>query len=170
MRKVLKWKPYQPHAVTVMSIEQREKRMSDKKYFVLKQCPNRKSNVCWSPSNPHVLVECKSQSNLKVMCWTGLYNGKVLGPFWIEGTMDILVYNSLLKDQVWTLVKGVATRQQLDFMQDGATCHTVVENLAFLSEKFGGCVISNKKDIPWSANSPDLNLFLGACYDPCLQD
>ena len=88
MRKVLKWKPYRPHAVTVMSIEHREKRMSaanwflskeldfftdkviwsDKKYSVLKQCPNRKYDMCWSPSDPHVLVACKSQSNLKAMC------------------------------------------------------------------------------------------------------
>ena len=41
-------------------------------------------------------------------------------------------------------------------MQDRATCHTKVENLKFLDEKFGGCVISNKTDTPWPPNSPDL--------------
>ena len=74
-----------------------------------------------------------------------------------RGNYDRHVYNSLLKEQVWPMVKGVATRQKLYFMQNGATCHTVAENLAFLCEKFGGCVISNKTDIPWPANSPDLN-------------
>ena len=39
------------------------------------------------------IVECKTQSQQKVMCWTGLCDGKVLGPFWIEGTMDQYVYN-----------------------------------------------------------------------------
>ena len=130
---------------------------TDEKYFVLKQCPNRKNSVIWAPANPHVLVQCKSQSNQKAMCWTGLYNGKVIGPFWIQGTMDRNVYNTLLKDDIWPSIKGVTTRHSLYFMQDGATCHTVAENLKFLDEKFSGRVISNKTDIPWPPNSPDLN-------------
>ena len=36
MRKVLKWKPYRSHAVTVMSIQQREKRMSAANWFLSK--------------------------------------------------------------------------------------------------------------------------------------
>ena len=51
----------------------------------------------------------------------------------------------------------MTTKQQVYLMQDGATCHTIAENLEFLNEKFGGRVILNKTDIPWPANSPDLN-------------
>lgn len=177
LRKILKWKPYRPHSSTVLTERHRQTRLhaaewflshdveffskqviwSDEKYFVLKQGPNKSIHRYWSPVNPHTIIECKSQHQQKAMCWTGLYDGKVLGPFWIEGTMDQYVYRSLLEDMVWPLLKGVATRKQLFFMQDGATCHTTQLNLEFLLSKFAGRVISNKTDIPWPPNSPDLN-------------
>ena len=33
------------------------------------------------------------------MCWSGLCNGEVIGPFWIEGSMK------LLEDGVWPLLR-----------------------------------------------------------------
>ena len=77
--------------------------------------------------------------------------------YWIEGTMNQYVYRSLLEEQVWPAVRGIARRNQLYFMQDGATCHTTRMNLEFLHSKFQGRVISNKSDIIWPPNSPDCN-------------
>lgn len=177
LRKILRWKPYRPHATTVLTAQHKQYRLtasqwflshdidffskqviwSDEKYFVLKQGPNKSIHRYWAPSNPHILIECKTQSQEKAMCWTGLCNGLVLGPFWIQGSMDQFVYRELLEEKVWPLLKHRATREQLYFMQDGATCHTTPMNLAFLKSKFGGRVISNKTDIPWPPNSPNLN-------------
>lgn len=130
---------------------------SDEKYFVLKQGPNKSVNRVWSPVNPYLNVECKTQSQQKIMVWVGLYAGKVLGPFWIETKMDNQVYNELLMEKVWPAVRAKATRNMLWYMQDGATCHTTKNNLSFLLDKFGGRVISNKTDVTWPPNSPDLN-------------
>lgn len=177
LRKILKWKAYRPHTTTVLTPKQKQTRLnaaqwflshelhffskqviwSDEKYFVLKQGPNKSIHRYWAPTNPHVLIECKSQSQEKVMCWTGLCNGRVLGPFWLEGSMNQFVYKELLEEKVWPLLKHRATREQLYFMQDGATCHTTHMNLEFLQSKFGGRVISNKTDTLWPPNSPDLN-------------
>lgn len=177
LRKILRWKAYRPHVATVLTAKQMNTRLlaaewflsqdteffsrqviwSDEKYFVLKQGPNKSIHRYWSPCNPHTIVECKTQNQRKVMCWTGLFDGKVIGPFWIDGTMNQFVYNCLLEEQVWPAVRHIATRNQLYFMQDGATCHTTKMNLDFLQEKFQGRVISNKTDIPWPPNSPDLN-------------
>ena len=71
--------------------------------------------------------------------------------------MNQYVYRSLLEEQVWPAVRGIARRNQLYFMQDGATCHTTRMNLEFLHSKFQGRVISNKSDIIWPPNSPDCN-------------
>ena len=130
---------------------------SDEKYFVLKQGPNKSIHRVWSPVNPYLNVECKTQSQQKIMVWVGLCAGQVIGPFWIEQTMDNGVYNKLLKEKVWPAVKAKATRNALWYMQDGATCHTSQNNLSFLLDKFDGRVISNKTDVIWPPNSPDLN-------------
>ena len=67
------------------------------------------------------------------------------------------IYNKLLKEKVWPAVRAKATRNALWYMQDGATCHTSQNNLYFLLDKFDGRVISNKTDVIWPPNSPDLN-------------
>ena len=59
--------------------------------------------------------------------------------------MNQYVYNKLLEDKVWPL------------LQKDATCHTTQLNLGFLMSKLGDRVISNKTELPWQPNSPDLN-------------
>ena len=85
----------------------------------------------------------------------GTKHGAVLGPFLIEGSINQFVYKELLEGKVWPLHR--ATREQLYLMQDGATCNTTPFNLELLRSKFVGRVISNKTDLPWPPNSPDLN-------------
>ena len=62
-----------------------------------------------------------------------------------------------MKDEIWPKVRSQVQRQQLWFMQDGATCHTTENNLKFLMEKFSGRVISNKTEVIWPPCSPDCN-------------
>lgn len=177
LRKVLKWRPYRPAASTVLTQQQMSARLDcarwfvrqdpdfftkkviwgDEKYFVLHQTPNSQNDKYWRPENPYDVVQCKKQGQAKAMCWVGLVNGKVLGPLWIEGSMDQHVYRELLEDHVWPAVRNVATRQGLWWMQDGATPHTTNYNLEYLLEKFGGRVISNKSEIRWPPCSPDCN-------------
>ena len=71
--------------------------------------------------------------------------------------MNQYVYKSLLEEQVLPAVRSITARNQLYFMQDGAKCHTTKMNIDYLHKKFQGRVISNKTDIPWPPNSPDLN-------------
>ena len=81
----------------------------------------------------------------------------IVEKFFIEGSINQFVYKELLEEKVGPLLKHRATREQLYFMQDGATCHTTQLNLEFLRSKFVDRVISNKTDLPWPPNSPDLN-------------
>ena len=50
------------------------------------------------------------------------------------------------------------------FQQDGVTCHTSVETIGLLSEKFSGRVISRNGDYNWPPRSRDftpLDFFFG---------
>ena len=60
--------------------------------------------------------ECKSQGQAKAMCWVGLLDGKAIGPFWVDGTMDRFVYADLLEEKVWPAVSRIATRNSVYFM------------------------------------------------------
>lgn len=177
LRKVLRWKAYTPHVSACLSQANTEARRksaewflahdslffeekviwTDEKYFVLNQGPNKSINKIWAPSNPYVDVQCKTQSQQKIMCWVGLYAGKVIGPFWIETKMDNHVYNDLMREEIWPQLRQQAQRKQLWYMQDGATCHTTENNLSFLKQKFSGRLISNKSEVPWPPSSPDCN-------------
>ena len=81
----------------------------------------------------------------------------IVEKFFIEGSINQFVYKELLEEKVGPLLKHRATREQLYFMQDGSTCHITQLNLKFLRSKFVDRVISNKTDLPWPPNSPDLN-------------
>ena len=178
LREQLKWKAYRPHTAQVLSEANKAKRLaacqwfieqpidffekqvifSDEKYFVLRQGPNKQTDRFWAPVNPHELVECKEQQGgKKAMCWCGMVDGRVLGPFWVEGSMDSEVYRIMLEDHIWPSVKGSATRKKYFFQQDGATCHTTTGNLNILKSKFNNRIISNKTDISWPPKSPDMN-------------
>ena len=106
--------------------------------------------------------------------FSGLCNGAVLGPFWIEGSMIQFVYKDLLEEKIWPFLRHREDKEKLFFMQDGAKCHTTHQNLALLQSKFGGRVITNKTNIPWPPNSPDLNpldfFLLGSHYESYLQN
>ena len=81
----------------------------------------------------------------------------IVEKFFIECSINQLVDKELLEEKVGPLINHRATRGQLYLMQDGATCHTTLLNLEFLQSKFVDHVISNKTDLPWPPNSPDLN-------------
>ena len=87
---MLKWRVNVPKKATVLTLKQKQKRLesdrwvllhdpdffslqviwSDKKYFGLKQGPNRQIDRYWASENPQIIVECKTQSQQKAMCWT----------------------------------------------------------------------------------------------------
>ena len=177
LRKILKSKPYKPAACTVLTKRQQAVRLDcarwfirhdrdflarkviwgDEKFFLLHQSPNRKNECYWRPENPYEVVQCKQQGVAKAMCWVFLCDGKVIGPVWIEGTMDQYVYREVMEDHVWPVIRHVATRNSLWLMQDGATCHTTRYNMDHLKEKFGNRIISNKSEQMWPPCSPDCN-------------
>ena len=81
---------------------------------------------------------------MKTMCWVGLVNGRVLGPFLVDGNMIREDYQEMLVDHIWPAVRGTVTWNQIWYMQDGATCYTTKDNLNFVFEKLNRRVISNR--------------------------
>ena len=92
------------------------------------------------------------------MAWVGMVDGKILPVVWFDGSVNSEVFlEEVLKKTVWRAVKGLATRRQYWFQQDGATCHVTIPCLTFMQSKFGDRIISRRTEHHWPPNSPDLS-------------
>ena len=94
----------------------------------------------------HLYKPSYKKGQIKVMCWVGLVNGKILPIHWFkEDGQPVRVsgekYLDLLEETVWPAVR-IRTAGQLWFQQDGAPSHSTNRALAFLNEKFKGRVIN----------------------------
>ena len=160
----MKWRAYKPHTSHILTKAQMKARLEcsewflthnkdffakkvlfgDEKYFVLKCSPQSQNDRYWSPINPLDNVPCKEQGMAKAMCWVGTLDGQIIGPIWVEGSMDQFVYKEMLEEHVLLLIKN---QRGIWCMQDGATCHTSTMNLKFLKQHFRNRLISNKSEI-----------------------
>ena len=94
VRKVLHWYLYKPNKTVPLTDAHKEGRVrfcdwllsqpvgfcdkvvwSDKKWFILRQHPNRQNERYWAPCDPEVEVVCKEQGGQKVMAWAGVVQG-----------------------------------------------------------------------------------------------
>jgi inhibitor of nuclear factor kappa-B kinase subunit alpha len=151
------------HWVTEEEIDPQMIIFTDEKWFYMNSAPNRQNSRYWSTKNPYVYEECYNQGKAKIMCWTGIVDGKVLPIFWFENedgspaSVNRERYLSVLKEILWPAVRAQATRKGYYYMQDGAPPHCTNDALDFLADKFPGRVISRRSENVWPAHSPDLN-------------
>ena len=185
LRKNLKLYPYRPSKVQILTEEHKTQRkafcewllekislsenfpqeicFSDEKWFVLHQSPNSQNDRTWSIENPHDYSECKEQGQPKVMCWAGFCHGVFLPLVWFTDDNDNPVsvnkerYLKMIQKKIIPSLKRKSYFNNIWWMQDGAPCHTAKIVMEFLTEKFGGKIISRNSPIPWPAKSPDLN-------------
>lgn len=131
---------------------------SDEKWFVLDSAPNRQNYRIWSTVPPNVLVECKYQGKKKVMCWVGVLQRKILGPFWFldENRQPVTVnsgnYLQMLENSLAPALENFHLSRNTWFMQDGAPCHTSDRVIQFLQTKFPDRIISRRGTFPWPPN------------------
>ncbi|KAL4463562.1 hypothetical protein ABPG72_018817 [Tetrahymena utriculariae] len=109
------------------------------------------SRSCWVRDKediPDNLIQDKKQYPLSVSVF-GVIDFR--GPLFLEqyeGSLSADSYINLLEKTIYTLSND--EKQQILFMQDGATCHTAKKTIKSLEE-------NQIKLIKWVARSPDLN-------------
>ena len=105
-----------------------------------------------------VMVEMVLKTGAEMKKCAKIQPSKKIGIVWFEGSVNHNVYlEKVLKEAVWNSLKSTATRKQIWFQQDGASCHVTPACLDFLKSKFGTRVISRKTEHIWPPYSPDLS-------------
>lgn len=94
----------------------------------------------WSNENPHLMRLEKSQYQFKVNLWTGILNGKVIGPFELQENLDGNSYLNFLQNYLPELLFDVPLLdlQNMWFQNDGCPAHYARPVREYLNQEYPG--------------------------------
>ncbi|KZC06747.1 hypothetical protein WN55_07298 [Dufourea novaeangliae] len=100
---------------------------------------NRHNMHYWPIENPQWLREVDKQTPRFVNVWCGLRNGEIIGPYFIDGTLNTSRYKDILTEILPHLLENIPLhiRQTMWFQQDGCPAHSARIITQFLNVTFG---------------------------------
>src|SRR3978361_153384 len=129
---------------------------TDESTFTLRHHVNNQNCRYWSRDNLHIFNQTHTQYRQSVNVWMGLLNGRLLGPFFIEGTLNGNKYLSLLQENIVPAINELQLNN-VWYQHDGAPAHYTrgVQNV--LNATFPRRWIGRGGYIHWPPRSPDLS-------------
>lgn len=131
---------------------------SDESRFHNNGTVNRHNMHYWSQENPNWIRETNFQTMWGINVWCGLYNGRLIGPYFFQDTLTGVRYLEFLQNSLPELMEDVplAERPRIWFQQDGAPPHNsrIVTN--YLNNTFEERWMGTTGPVRWPARSPDL--------------
>lgn len=113
----------------------------------------------WHVENPHLMRQDRSQYRFKVNMWSGILNGRIIGPYELPEILNSEIYLDFLQNQLPNLLEDVPLNIYRDmwYQQDGCPAHYARSVREYLDEEYPGRWIGRSGTISWPARSPDLN-------------
>jgi len=120
---------------------------------------NKQNHRFWDNTNPHLSRETNFQTIWGINVWCGLFNGKLLSPYFYDGILTGGRYLDFIVNKLPLMFEDVslAMRENLYFQQDGAPAHNAIIVRQYLNQIFPNRWIGTYGVIPWPARSPDLS-------------
>lgn len=120
---------------------------------------NRHNSHYWSVENPRWVRETHFQTIWGTNVWCGLFNGRLIGPYFYEGILNGERYLRFLRNIIPGLVEEIPINERLTmwWQQDGAPPHNSNLVTRFLTDRFGVNWIGNQGPVKWPARSPDMS-------------
>lgn len=129
---------------------------TDECSFPLIKQPHNSNFRYWSRKNPHLYVQNHTQYYQSVNVWAGILGNNIIGPYFIDGTLNFEKYRNLLINEVLPNIAEV-TENEVWFQQDGAPAHSARQITELLNNTFHEKWIGRYGPIKWPARSPDLS-------------
>ena len=117
---------------------------------------NRKNKHYYATVNPKLVQEVRHQYRFSLNLWCGLLDNKVLGPYFIDGSLTARKYLEILEEMLDDLPLD-HRNSNLWFQQDGAGVHNAAVVEDYLNDRFTHSWIGTRGPVAWAARSPDLN-------------
>uniref|UniRef100_A0AAR2LZP8 Tc1-like transposase DDE domain-containing protein n=1 Tax=Pygocentrus nattereri TaxID=42514 RepID=A0AAR2LZP8_PYGNA len=109
-----------------------------------------------SDKNPHWTADIKVVGDVKVMVWCGICGTRVIGPVFIDQTLNVQHYLTMLQETVFPSILNEDGSFPCYFQQDGAPPHYGTGVHQWLNVQFPGHWISHCGPVEWPPRSPDL--------------
>lgn len=133
---------------------------SDESMFSRNAMWNRRCVHYWAPKirNPHVGRELSHQTRWSLNVWAGIKDDDIIGPVFINGTLNGERYLQILNDTVSDYVDNLPLADNLEtwYQHDGAPPHISIPVRNRLNEMFGRQWIGRFAATLWPPRSPDL--------------
>lgn len=114
----------------------------------------------WHVENPNLMRQDRSQHRFKVNMWTGLLNGRIVGPYELPEALNAVNYLDFLQNHLPGLLPDdvpLSFFREMWFQQDGCPAHYALPVREYLNQEFPNRWIGRSGTISWPARSPDLN-------------
>ncbi|XP_045456076.1 uncharacterized protein LOC123665890 [Melitaea cinxia] len=131
---------------------------TDESTFTRNGLWNRQNLRYWKHVNPHLARETSHQYRITVNVWAGIHRKTIIGPIFIDGSLNSDKFLELLNGPVDDYIDELSldAYSQMWYQLDGAPAHSVVSARERLSEMFGQQWIGHHGPSRWPARSPDL--------------
>lgn len=132
---------------------------SDEAIFYVSGKVNRHNFRYWSSENPKWVEDRKVQGDPRIMVWAGIWNVRIIGPFYFDTTVDKDSYLTMLKTFLQPIIDELPLNQRIKlwFQQDGAPAHFAKSVREYLDSEFTNQWIGRRGTAEWPPRSPDMN-------------
>lgn len=119
---------------------------------------NKQNIHFWSLENPRCAVEVRHQVRWSINVWCAIFNNRLIGPVFYEGTLTGPRYLELLTNVISDFLEDLplSDYRNVWFQHDGAPPHKVSSVQQYLRDTFQQQVIGYGGCVEWPPRSPDL--------------
>ena len=117
---------------------------SDEALFFVHGEVNKQNHRYWSDTNPNWRHDCKGMEGVKMMVWCGIWGTRIIGPYFIHGTLTGERYRVMLEEDVFPDLLNPDSDFPSFFQQDGAPPHYALCAHQWLDTQFPGCWIGRR--------------------------
>ena len=112
----------------------------------------------WASKNPYWLRAVEHQRQWTVNVWCGILGDNIIGPYFIDGTLNGHKYAEFLTEVLPVLLHDVRldVRLKMWYQHDGCPAHWAGAPRMLLHTKFPHRWIGRGGPIQWPARSPDI--------------
>lgn len=131
---------------------------SDESTFTNHGNVNKHNMHYWSVENPHWLREVEHQRPWSVNVWCGIMENRLIGPYFIEGTLNGQKYRDFLDTELKVMLEHLTLDEKLNmwFQHDGCPAHFSRISREALDRDYTDRWIGRGGPVAWPARSPDL--------------
>lgn len=131
---------------------------SDEAHFTNHGEVNRHNMHYWATENPRWLRQVEHQRPWSVNVWCGIMGDHIIGPYFIDGTLNGQKYADFLTNELPLLLEDVSLQDRLNmwFQHDGCPAHNANIARRLLDREYPGRWIGRGGPVQWPARSPDL--------------